>query len=241
MSKQNSSKRLLSISTCLVLLVSLLVPVNASARVSLTDVAPQLTAQVQNDSQVALQWSLADRVSTSGFDVERSSGPLDGFVTVFNTDKSTFSVIDTNVESGQIYYYRVRAYKRSTYSAYSNIEFADLPVVAPVDTAPPSVTLVNPTDNATFTTEQIVNISADAIDDIGVDRVDFFSDDTLIGSDATAQYSDGWSISQTHNGQRSLKAKAYDKTGKEGSTWRSARKSSTPSRPEVSFGLKFMS
>ncbi|MCK4509406.1 MAG: hypothetical protein KAU27_12725, partial [Desulfuromonadales bacterium] len=216
MSKRNSRKSLLSMSSCLVLLISLVFPGNALAGVSLPDVAPQLSAQVQDDTQVALQWSLPVRVNVGGFEVERSLDPLNGFVVIASTSKATMSAIDQNVESGQSYYYRIRAFKRSTYSAYSNIEFADIPVSAPVDSAPPSVNLSNPADNTVYSNQQTIDLSADASDDTGVARVDFYCNDALVGSDSSAPYAAGWAISEANNGQHSLKAKSYDHAGNEG-------------------------
>jgi hypothetical protein len=219
MLRQKIYKNVVTTLTCLAVLASLVLPGTAEARVKVSDLILQLTAVAADGPQVNLQWNLSDDATVFGYKVERSLDPLSGYSEIYTADRSATSFADQDVVAGQAYYYKVRSYKNSTYSTYSNVAFADIPVDVPqepVDTAPPSVSLVNPTDNASFTAEQTVNLSAEAIDDIGVDRVDFFCDDILVGSDASAPYSYGWVISQADNGQRSLKAKAYDKTGKEG-------------------------
>jgi serine protease AprX len=56
--------------------------------------------------------------------------------------------------------------------------------------APPSVTLVAPQDGATVSGS--VTVVAEPVDDLGVDRVEFSVDGTLVGADGDG--SDGWSV-----------------------------------------------
>ena len=57
----------------------------------------------------------------------------------------------------------------------------------------PEVELVAPADGATLFEGQAVCIEADASDDIGVARVDFFANGVKIGSDNLAPYLTIWS------------------------------------------------
>jgi hypothetical protein len=62
--------------------------------------------------------------------------------------------------------------------------------VNPPPNQPPTVTLTSPANSAAFTTADTITFSADATDDNGVARVEFFSHGSLIGAaDTTAPYS----------------------------------------------------
>ena len=189
MAKHRMFKTLTTAIACLVIIASMFLPSNAQAAISVSDVTPQLTASVQSDSQVNLQWSIPAGVRLSGFEIERSSDPLSGYAAVLSASKSDSTILDQSVQPGQAYYYRVRAFRSSRttqYSAYSNVEFAELKITAPIDSTPPSVSLTNPSDNAVFTSQQTIDLSATALDDTGVVRVDFYRDDVLVGSDSAA-------------------------------------------------------
>lgn len=79
----------------------------------------------------------------------------------------------------------------------------------------PSVTLTDPGDGATVSGE--VSVTADASDDDSVDQVEFFVDDTFIGSDSDGTDSDGWSTSwdttSVTEGDHIVTATATDTTG----------------------------
>jgi 1A family penicillin-binding protein len=65
-----------------------------------------------------------------------------------------------------------------------------------VDNTPPSVTLVNPTDGKIYIKEddEWVNIQADASDNVSMDRVEFYMDNSLLGTTTVAPYSLRWTI-----------------------------------------------
>jgi phosphodiesterase/alkaline phosphatase D-like protein len=87
--------------------------------------------------------------------------------------------------------------------------FTTLPPV--VDTTKPTVSVVSPTSNSVLS--GTVNISANASDNVGVTKVDFYSGTTLIGTDQTNPYSIDWNTIGTPNSQVIIKAKAFDATG----------------------------
>ena len=58
-----------------------------------------------------------------------------------------------------------------------------------------------------------VTISANASDDVGVSRVDFYVNGSFVGSDSTAPYQYSWNTTSVANGAATLCAKAFDAAG----------------------------
>jgi len=81
----------------------------------------------------------------------------------------------------------------------------------PGDTTPPSTNLTSPAGGSTLT--GAATISADASDNVGVARVDFYAGSTLIGSDTTSPYSVSWNTTSVANGSYSLTSRAFDGAG----------------------------
>jgi subtilisin family serine protease/PKD repeat protein len=79
------------------------------------------------------------------------------------------------------------------------------------DQNPPSATITTPAGGAQVSGQ--VEISAEATDDIGVVRVVFYADGTMIGSDTSAPYSVTWNTTTGGNGAHVLKARAFDAAG----------------------------
>jgi phosphatidylserine/phosphatidylglycerophosphate/cardiolipin synthase-like enzyme len=76
----------------------------------------------------------------------------------------------------------------------------------------PTVSLTAPANGSTYETPASVTLSANAADaDGNVDRVDFFANSTLVGSDTTAPYSIDWNA--TAPGNYSLTARVTDNRG----------------------------
>jgi len=61
-------------------------------------------------------------------------------------------------------------------------------------------------------------VSANASDNVGVSKVDFFAGATLIGSDTTSPYSISWNSTGVTNGTYSITSKAYDAAGNVGTS-----------------------
>lgn len=85
-----------------------------------------------------------------------------------------------------------------------------------LDGVPPTATITAPANGAAVTGS--VAISADASDNIGVDRVEFLLDGALLGSDTTAPYAYTWNSSTTSDGAHALQARAVDLVGNTGSS-----------------------
>jgi hypothetical protein len=78
------------------------------------------------------------------------------------------------------------------------------------DTEAPSVALIAPAAGS-FLRGTVV-VTANATDNVGVSRVDFFHGTTLIGSSSAAPFSVSWNTTST-SGNRTLTAQAFDAAG----------------------------
>ena len=81
-------------------------------------------------------------------------------------------------------------------------------VASVTDTTPPTVSVTAPTNNATVS--GTITISANASDNIGVTKVEFYVGNALIGTDTTSPYSISLNTTTTSEGTNTIKAKAYD-------------------------------
>lgn len=87
----------------------------------------------------------------------------------------------------------------------------------PSDTTNPTVTLLSPSDGATLSGS--VTLSADASDNVGVSSVEFYIDQTLIGSpDTTSPYEISLDTSTLTNGAHQISVVAYDDAGNQNET-----------------------
>lgn len=80
-----------------------------------------------------------------------------------------------------------------------------------LDSNPPQVALTSPAGGASVS--GVVAVSANASDDVGVERVDFLVDGALLASDGEAPYAASWDSSTASNGIHNLQARAEDLTG----------------------------
>jgi hypothetical protein len=84
------------------------------------------------------------------------------------------------------------------------------------DNVPPTASLTAPAAGATVS--GTVTVSANASDNVGVTRVEFFAGASLIGTDTTAPYSVSWNTGGVANGVTTLRADAFDAAGNLGSS-----------------------
>ena len=71
-----------------------------------------------------------------------------------------------------------------------------------------------PTNGATVA--GTINTSANATDNVGVTRVEFFRDGTVLGQDTTSPYSMSVNTTTVTNGSHTFGARAYDAAGNVG-------------------------
>lgn len=80
----------------------------------------------------------------------------------------------------------------------------------PSDTIPPTVSITSPLNNAIVTRNSTVTITATASDNIGVTKVEFLVNNSLICTDTTFSYSCSWKVSGKPNASYTIMARAYD-------------------------------
>jgi PKD repeat protein/C1A family cysteine protease len=85
-------------------------------------------------------------------------------------------------------------------------------VVTNNDFTPPTVSLTSPANNASVT--GTITVAANAADNVGVTRVDFYLDGTtLLGTDSTSPFSLSWTTTGVAHGTHHFSAKARDAAG----------------------------
>lgn len=82
------------------------------------------------------------------------------------------------------------------------------------DMTAPSVDITAPMNGATVSGS--VMLSAAAMDDFGVTRVQFFVDTTMVGEATTPPYEVSWNSGSVNPGMHSISARAFDAAGNEG-------------------------
>jgi hypothetical protein len=84
------------------------------------------------------------------------------------------------------------------------------------DTTPPTTQFTSPANGATVS--GVVALSATATDNVGVIRVEFYRNNTLMETDTTAPYGMSWSTTSVANGTYVLTSRAYDAAGNVGTS-----------------------
>lgn len=81
----------------------------------------------------------------------------------------------------------------------------------PADSQPPTATVTSP--SAGSTVKDTVTVAVNALDNVGVARVDLYAGSTLVGSDLTVPYGFAWDTTTVSDGSVTLSARAYDSAG----------------------------
>lgn len=84
------------------------------------------------------------------------------------------------------------------------------------DTTPPITTITSPTSG--LTVAGTVAVTADATDNVSVAKTEFYLDNALVATYASAPYSYSWDTVATPDGSHTLVAKAYDAAGNIGTS-----------------------
>ncbi|PKL13194.1 MAG: hypothetical protein CVV50_03690 [Spirochaetae bacterium HGW-Spirochaetae-6] len=127
----------------------------------------------------------------------RAKGELSGFTYVYkavgsNNDLGTSAMAEVTLRETQEGYFELGSCQS-------------------VDAIAPTVSLTAPANGAVLSGN--VSISADAADNVGVAKVEFFANTTLIAEKTAAPYSFSWNTASAANGSYALKAKASDAAG----------------------------
>lgn len=114
----------------------------------------------------------------------------------------------TGLDAAHSYSFAVTAYNGAgVESSYSNI------VTIPESLAP-SVSITYPSNSSRIS--GIVSVTAVATDNVGVNRVEFYLDGVLIGTDNIPTYLYSWDTRRSTPGLHTLVARAYDAAGNVG-------------------------
>jgi hypothetical protein len=79
------------------------------------------------------------------------------------------------------------------------------------DKTPPVVSITSPSSGATAS--GTVSVSANASDNVGVAKVEFYLDNSLQATDTASPYAWSWNTASSTNGSHTVLAKAYDAAG----------------------------
>jgi probable HAF family extracellular repeat protein len=106
-----------------------------------------------------------------------------------------------------------KAYDKAGNAASSTaiIVAVNIAVAPPADTTAPSVALTVPQTTVTSAGEFIV--TANATDNVGINKVEFYRGATLVGADSTAPYEFRNTLTSADNGNVIYTARAYDAAG----------------------------
>ncbi|HET7436816.1 MAG TPA: Ig-like domain-containing protein [Thermoanaerobaculia bacterium] len=84
------------------------------------------------------------------------------------------------------------------------------------DTTAPTASITSPASGATVS--GTTTVSANATDNVGVTRVEFYVDGVLASTDTSSPYSFAWNTTTATNASHSLSAKAFDAAGNAGTS-----------------------
>jgi hypothetical protein len=132
-------------------------------------------------------------------------------------DSTTFGITKYTVTATEIY----AQYLRSAGGAFAD-SFAirdsggstSTPTPAPVpDTIVPTVSITNPLNGSSVTRNSTVTLITNASDNIGVTKVEFYVNNSLICTDTTNPYACAWKVPGKRGATYAIMAKAYDAAG----------------------------
>jgi len=89
--------------------------------------------------------------------------------------------------------------------------FGAITAVGPGDTQLPTVSITSPSNGATVS--GTITVSANASDNVGISKVEFYVDGVLKSSDTASPYSYSWGTTSYSNVSHTLMAKAFDAAG----------------------------
>jgi len=130
------------------------------------------------------------------------------------SEDETFSGIDYSPLTESVpFTLSASAGTKVVYAQYRSSDGVTVTVTTPqpivwAPNIPPTVTITAPAAGATLLAN--TTISATATSEIGIKRVEFYVNDTLLGTDSTAPYTAVWSVSGYEDGEYTLSAIATD-------------------------------
>ena len=170
--------------------------------------SPTTASTVSGTVSVAADATAVPSVSKVEFYVDGSLKATD------TTSPYTFAWDTTQVANGS-HTLQAKAYDPSNNvgsSSVVTVTVNNTTTTPPSDTTAPMVSITSPSNGATIS--GVTSIDTNATDNVGVTKVEFYANGTLIGTDTTQstanKYSFDWNTASVQNGQYTLTAKAYD-------------------------------
>lgn len=143
--------------------------------------------------------------------------------TIRGTDTSSpFSMsLDTKALSNGNRSITAKAFDAANNSADSTAVTINVnnPVVPPPDTTPPTVSISNPANNSTQS--GTITVSANATDNVGISKVEFYVDGALASTDSSAPFDHSLNTTALTQGAHVLRVRAYDTAPTPNATWSS--------------------
>ncbi|MEM3705867.1 MAG: Ig-like domain-containing protein, partial [Candidatus Bathyarchaeia archaeon] len=120
---------------------------------------------------------------------------------------------DTTSETNGIYMLQAKAYDKAGNIGESNTVSVTInnTVTRTIDTNPPMLKIIQPQSGSTVS--KIIDIKAEATDESGISKVEFYIDDRLVATDNTEPYTYRWNTRSVKDGWHTITAKAYDNAG----------------------------
>lgn len=161
-------------------------------------------------------------------------GPTTSYGTLSALEKTyTYSThIQTlsNLTPGTLYHFRVKSLNQAgTQVISSDATFTTLnsvsstltptntpsPTITPTpsDATSPSISITNPINGSTVKRGRYATITASASDNVGINRVVFLINNSIICTDYSSSYTCSWKVPSKRNASYSISAIAYDAAG----------------------------
>ncbi len=119
----------------------------------------------------------------------------------------------SSLQPGSVHTLYAKAYDSVGNSGQTALQTATISS-AQVDNIPPTVTILYPPAGATYSDGDIITITADVVDNVGVQKVEFYIDGELLSTDPSTPYQYDWDTTGYGNGQsHSIYIKGYDLSG----------------------------
>ena len=150
-------------------------------------------------------------ISATASDADGSITRVEFFngTTLLNSDASApYTFTWTNVAAGS---YTITARATDNTGAVATSNPVTLTVSNAADTQAPRISLTSPTNAAVYNAPANISMAANASDNVGVTRVEFYNGTTLLNSDTSSPYAFSWT--NIAAGSYSITAKAFDAAG----------------------------
>jgi Fibronectin type III domain. len=168
-------------------------------------------------SSVTVAWDPSSDLGVAGYFVY--VGTTSGSYSVkLNAGNYTTATV-SDLFPGYTYYFAATSYDvYGDESSFSSPEVSAVISAMLSDTTPPTVTITSPPDGGLVTKNSTITISATALDNVGVTKIEFYINAKLTCSDTTSPYTCPWKVPGAPRRTYQLQAKAYDAQGNVGSS-----------------------